>query len=246
MWANESFAAPASSSAGDLDEICNTVYPWGIASATWPFASPSLEYPGAAAVDEGLDKGVDGPLDGGSNKDLFEVVLAFKRQGRVGPVTGCGASPYLLEYDASQESTKDRAGEADRTVKDPRGLAGFFLFRHWTPTGPVNRWSCNALRCGGLSLGYRWSVVDRLRSSSFSRAWSRSTRTRCTSCACLASALSRFRVSRAGSWIVSSAATPDSSSRPRSSSASSSAPKRRARLVSHSHSKNTMTPANAP
>src|SRR5665647_1771121 len=115
MWANESFAVPASSSAGDLDEICNTVYPWGIASATWPFASPSLECPGAAAVDEGLDKGEDGPLDGGSDKDLLEVVLAFERCRRVGPVTGCGASPYLLENDAGQEAANHRAGEADRT-----------------------------------------------------------------------------------------------------------------------------------
>src|SRR5450759_1619106 len=134
MWANEPFAVPASSSAGAPDETSNTVYPWGVASATGPFAGPSLECPGTAAVDEGLDKGVDGPLDGGGDEDLFEVVLAFERFGRVGPVTGCGASPDLLEDDASQESAKDRAGEADRTVKDLRGLAGFFLFRHeWLP-----------------------------------------------------------------------------------------------------------------
>src|SRR5664280_2339578 len=130
MWANESFAVPASSSAGDLDEICNTVYPWRIASATRPFPSPSLESPGTATVDEGLDKRVDGPLDGGSNKDLLEAVLAFERRGRVGLVTWCGASPDLFEDDPSQESAQDRAGEADRTVEDPRGLAGFFLFRH--------------------------------------------------------------------------------------------------------------------
>ena len=122
MWANESFAVPASSSAGDFDEICNTVYPWGIASAARPFSGPSLECPGTAAVDEGLDKRVDGPLDGGSNKDLLKAVLAFERCRRVGPVTGCGASPYLLEDDASQESAKDRAGEAYRTVEDSRGL----------------------------------------------------------------------------------------------------------------------------
>jgi len=85
MWARRVFAGPASSRAGDLDVICNTVYPWGVASATGPFASPSLECPGAAAVDEGLDKREDGPLDGGSDKDLLEVVLAFERRGRVGP-----------------------------------------------------------------------------------------------------------------------------------------------------------------
>src|SRR5665647_3222440 len=101
-----------------------------IGSATGPFAGPSLECPGTAAVDEGLDKGEDGPLDRGSDKDFLEVVLAFERRGRVGPVTGCDASPDLLEYDPSQESTKDRAREADRTVKDPRGLACLLLFRH--------------------------------------------------------------------------------------------------------------------
>src|SRR5674476_1520640 len=245
MWANESFAVPASSSAGDLDEICNTVYPWGIASATWPFASPSLEYPGAAAVDEGLDKGVDGPLDGGSNKDLFEVVLAFERFGRVGPVTGCGASPNLLEDDASQESTKDRAREADRTVKDPRGLTCLFLFRHECLPGRlivlVTALGAVVCRCGR-----RYPPSVGFVPSSSSRAWFRISRPRCTSAACLVSALSMLRVSRAGSWMVSSAAMPDRSSRPRSSSASSSAPKSRARLVIHSHNRNTMTPANAP
>lgn len=42
-----------------------------IGSATGPFAGPSLECPGTAAVDEGLDKGEDGPLDGGSDEDLL-------------------------------------------------------------------------------------------------------------------------------------------------------------------------------
>jgi len=77
-----------------------------------------LDCPGTAAVDEGLDKRVDGPLEGGSNEDLFEVVLAFERFGRVGPVTGTGASPDLLENDASQQSANHRTGEADRTVED--------------------------------------------------------------------------------------------------------------------------------
>ena len=56
---------------------------------------------------------------GDSNEDLFEVVLAFKRFGRVGPVTGTGASPDLLEDDASQQSANHRTGEADRPVEDP-------------------------------------------------------------------------------------------------------------------------------
>ena len=64
-----------------------------IGSATGPFAGPSLECPGTAAVDEGLDKGEDGPLNRGSDEDLLEVVLAFERSRRVGPVTGCGSSP---------------------------------------------------------------------------------------------------------------------------------------------------------
>ena len=54
------------------------------------------------------------------------------------------------------------------------------------------------------------------------------------------------RDSRGGSWMVSSATMPACSSRPRSSSASSSAPKRSARLVIHSHSRNTTTPAREP
>src|SRR5664280_1952384 len=232
MWANESFAVPASSSAGDLDEICNTVYPWRIASATRPFASPSLESPGTATVDEGLDKRVDGPLECGSNKDLLKAVLAFERCRRVGPVTWCGASPHLLEDDASQESANHRAGEADRTVKDPRGLAGFFLFRHECLPGRLM--VVVTAGCGGLSLRVPLTPVGFVPSSS-SRAWLRSSRPRCTSAACLVSALSMLRVSRAGSWMVSSAATPHWSSRPRSSSASSSAPKSRARLVIHSH-----------
>ena len=64
-----------------------------IGSTTGPFAGPSLKCPGTAAVDEGLDQGEDGPLDGGSDEDLFEVVLDFERFRRVGAVTGCGASP---------------------------------------------------------------------------------------------------------------------------------------------------------
>jgi len=63
-----------------------------VGSATGPFAGPSLECPGTAAVDEGLNKRVDGPLDGGSDEDLLEVVLAFERFRRVGAVTGCGAT----------------------------------------------------------------------------------------------------------------------------------------------------------
>jgi len=63
-----------------------------IGSATGPFAGPSLECPGTAAVDEGLDKGEDGPLDGGSDEDLLEVVRAFERFRRVGAVIGCGAT----------------------------------------------------------------------------------------------------------------------------------------------------------
>lgn len=50
-----------------------------VGSATGPFAGPSLECPGTAAVDEGSNKRVDGPLDGGSDEDLLEVVRAFER-----------------------------------------------------------------------------------------------------------------------------------------------------------------------
>ena len=64
--------------------------------------------------------------------------------------------------------------------------------------------------------------------------------------ACLSSAFSMLRVSRGGSWMVSSAGMPACSSRPRSSSASSSAPNSSARLVIHSQSRNTMTPASEP
>ena len=55
-----------------------------------------------------------------------------------------------------------------------------------------------------------------------------------------------FLVSRGGSWMFSSASTPAWSSRPRSSSESNSAPNSRARLVSHSQSRKTMTPASEP
>ena len=43
------------------------------------------------AVDEGLDERVKGLLDGRSDEDRLVVALAFKRFGRVGPVTGCVA-----------------------------------------------------------------------------------------------------------------------------------------------------------
>ena len=50
-----------------------------IGSAPGPFAGPWLECPGTAAVDQGLDKREEVPLDRGSVKDLLEVVLAFER-----------------------------------------------------------------------------------------------------------------------------------------------------------------------
>ena len=62
----------------------------------------------------------------------------------------------------------------------------------------------------------------------------------------LAAFLSLALVSRGGSWSVSSAAMPACSWRPRSISASSSAPNSSARLVIHSHSRKTMTPASEP
>src|SRR5450631_1319591 len=78
--------------------------PTGIDSATGPFTSPTLECSGAAAVDEGLDQREDGPLDGRSNEDLLEVVLAFERRRGVGLLTGGGPSPDLLEDDLGHET----------------------------------------------------------------------------------------------------------------------------------------------
>src|SRR5674476_1443245 len=50
-------------------------------------ASPALpgraRCSGAAAVDKGLDQGVDGPLDGRCNEYLLEGVLALERLGRI-------------------------------------------------------------------------------------------------------------------------------------------------------------------
>jgi len=63
-----------------------------VGSAFGPFAGPSLECPGTAAVDEGSNKRVDGPLDGGSDENLLEVVRAFEGFRRVGAVIGCGAT----------------------------------------------------------------------------------------------------------------------------------------------------------
>jgi len=48
---------------------------------------------GVPDVAEALDERLDGLPGGYGDEDRLEAVPAFKRFGRVGPATGCGASP---------------------------------------------------------------------------------------------------------------------------------------------------------
>ena len=147
------------------------------------------------AVDEGLDERVDGPLDGRSDEDRLEVIPAFKRFGRLGPVTGCVARRHTCLK--MVPASRPPGVEPMRPIGGSRSSRTCLLLvvSPCVPPGRLilvlHRCECGCRRCG---CRYRLPGVL----VAIIVVWVRSLRPLCTSSACLVSALSMLRES----WVA--------------------------------------------